>query len=278
MKKVLGLSMIGLLILILAACGSSDEGSTDQSEGTSGDDGSSEETQSLYEEIQEKGVLTIGTEGTYAPYTFHNDADELTGYDVEVAREIADRMGVEAEFKETKWDSMFAGLNTERFDMIANQVGIKPDREEKYDFSTPYTYSTAVLVAPKGGEVKSFDDLEGAKSAQSLTSNYADIAKEYGAEIVSVEGFNPAMQLLANERADATVNDRLSVLDFLKQREDAQVEIVDRQEDASASAMMFRQNNPELIEAVDEALASMREDGTLKQISEKWFGEDVSAQ
>ena len=131
MKKVLGLSMIGLLIFILAACGSSDEGSTDQSEGTSGDDGSSEETQSLYDEIQEKGVLTIGTEGTYAPYTFHNDADELTGYDVEVAREIADRMGVEAEFKETKWDSMFAGLNTERFDMIANQVGIKPDREEK---------------------------------------------------------------------------------------------------------------------------------------------------
>ena len=101
--------------------------------------------------------------------------------------------------------------------------------KRKYDFSTPYTYSTAVLVAPKGGDVQSFDDLEGAKSAQSLTSNYADIAKEYGAEIVSVEGFNPAMQLLANERADATVNDRLSVLDFLKQREDAQVEIVDRQ-------------------------------------------------
>ncbi|MCA0972041.1 amino acid ABC transporter substrate-binding protein [Halobacillus litoralis] len=277
MKKSLGIFLFGLLIVVLAACGTAED-NTEQAGDANGDSGSSSEEQSLYDQIMEKGVLTVGTEGTYAPYTFHNDADELTGYDVEVTREIADRMGVEVEFKETKWDSMFAGLNTERFDMIANQVGIRPDREEKYDFSTPYTYTTAVLVAPKGGDVQTFEDLEGAKSAQSLTSNYGDIAREYGAEIVSVEGFNPAMQLLSNGRADATVNDRLSVLDFLKQREDAAVEIVDRQEDAAETAMMFRQNNPELIEAVNEALASMREDGTLAEISEKWFGEDVSTQ
>ncbi|TGB03828.1 amino acid ABC transporter substrate-binding protein [Halobacillus salinus] len=276
MKKVLGALLFGVLIVVLAACGTADE-DTNQEE-TNGDGGSSEEEQSLYDQVMDKGVLTIGTEGTYAPYTFHNDADELTGYDVEVAREIAKRMGVEAEFKETKWDSMFAGLNTKRFDMIANQVGIRPDREEKYDFSKPYTYTTAVLVAPKGGDVQTFEDLEGAKAAQSLTSNYGDIARDHGAEIVSVEGFNPAMQLLSNGRADATVNDRLSVLDFLKQREDAKVEIVDRQEDAAETAMMFRQDNPELIEAVNEALAAMREDGTLKEISEKWFGEDVSTQ
>ncbi|WP_079479179.1 amino acid ABC transporter substrate-binding protein [Halobacillus salinus] len=276
MKKVLGALLFGVLIVVLAACGTADE-DTNQEE-TNGDGGSSEEAQSLYDQVMDKGVLTIGTEGTYAPYTFHNDADELTGYDVEVAREIAKRMGVEAEFKETKWDSMFAGLNTKRFDMIANQVGIRPDREEKYDFSKPYTYTTAVLVAPKGGDVQTFEDLEGAKAAQSLTSNYGDIARDHGAEIVSVEGFNPAMQLLSNGRADATVNDRLSVLDFLKQREDAKVEIVDRQEDAAETAMMFRQDNPELIEAVNEALAAMLEDGTLKEISEKWFGEDVSTQ
>lgn len=278
MKKVLAAILFGALITVLAACGSSDQ-NTEQAEDTNGSENASEESATnLYDQIMEKGVLTIGTEGTYAPYTFHNDADELTGYDVEVAKEIANRMGVEAEFKETKWDSMFAGLNTKRFDMIANQVGIRPDREEKYDFSKPYTYTTAVLVAPKGGDVQTFEDLEGAKAAQSLTSNYADIARENGAEIVSVEGFNPAMQLLSNGRAEATVNDRLSVLDFLKQRENAQVEIVDRQEDAAETAMMFREENPELIDAVNEALAAMREDGTLKEISEKWFGEDVSTQ
>lgn len=274
MKKALIYTAFILLLSLLAACGSSEEGSTGSSdEGTSA---SSSEEANLYEQIQESGVLTIGTEGTYAPYTFHNEEGKLTGYDVEVAREVAKRMGLEPEFKETKWDAMFAGLNSKRFDMIANQVGIKPDREEKYDFSKPYTYSTAVLVAPKDSEIENFEDLEGKKSAQSLTSNFAQIAKSYGAEVVSVEGFNPAMQLLANGRVDATVNDRLSVLDYLKEQENAPVEIKDREEDAAETAFMFREGKKELIKAVNEALASMREDGTLKEISEKWFGEDVS--
>jgi cystine transport system substrate-binding protein len=270
MKKWILLLVSALFLFVLTACGSTDEGS-----GSEETTGSSEES-NLYEQIKEDGVLTVGTEGTYAPYTFHDESGELTGYDVEVAREVAERMGLEIEFKETKWDAMFAGLNSERFDMIANQVGIKPDREEKYDFSEPYTYSSAVLVAPTDSEIESFEDLEGKKSAQSLTSNFAQIAESHGAEIVSVEGFNPAMQLLANGRVDATVNDRLSVLDYLNTQENAPVEIKDRQEDAAATAFMFREDNPELIKAVNEALASMREDGTLKEISNKWFGEDVS--
>ncbi|WP_163529042.1 amino acid ABC transporter substrate-binding protein [Halobacillus ihumii] len=269
MKKYGALLIMSLFILILAACGS---GESDNS----GDEAASD--QSVLDQIKEKGVLTIGTEGTYAPYTFHNDQGELTGYDVEVAREVAKRMGVEAEFKETKWDAMFAGLNSERFDMIANQVGIKPDREEKYNFSIPYTYTSAVLVTNKNNEeIKSFEDLEGKTSAQSLTSNYSTIAESHGAEIESVEGFNPAMQLLANGRVDATVNDRLSVLDYLnEQGESAPVQIVDKKEEASETAMMFRENNPELVKAVNEALKSMKEDGTLTEISKKWFNEDVS--
>ncbi|MCP3030093.1 amino acid ABC transporter substrate-binding protein [Halobacillus sp. A1] len=272
MKKYAFLSIAALFIIVLSACGSSD------SEG--GEDTSSSEGGSLLEQIKEEGVLTVGTEGTYAPYTFHDDNDELTGYDVEVAKEIGERMDVEVEFEETKWDSMFAGLNSERFDMIANQVGIQPDREEKYSFSEPYTYTSAVLVAKSDNEeIKSFDDLEGASSAQSLTSNYADIAKQYGAEIESVEGFTPAMELLNNDRVDATVNDRLSVLDYLNQKDgNSQVEIVDQEDDASETAMMFRQDNPELVEAVNDALEEMREDGTLEEISNEWFDEDVSVQ
>ncbi|WP_347862276.1 amino acid ABC transporter substrate-binding protein [Salimicrobium sp. PL1-032A] len=276
MKKTIGFITIFLIMLVLSACGSSDDSS---SEGSGNEDASgSQEEQSLWAQIQEEGVLVVGTEGTYAPYTFHNEEDELTGYDVEVAKEIGKRLDLEVQFEETKWDSMFAGLNNERFDMIANQVGIKPEREEKYSFSTPYTYTSAVLVAQEGNDdIQSFEDLEGATSAQSLTSNYGDIAREYGAEIESVEGFNPAMELLANGRADATVNDRLSVLDFLNTRgENAGVEIVDREEDASESAMMFRQGNPELVEAVSGALDEMKEDGTLKEISMEWFNEDVS--
>ncbi|MFZ0369841.1 MAG: amino acid ABC transporter substrate-binding protein [Halobacillus sp.] len=274
MKKLTWLTITSLFIIILSACGSSG----DEEESSSGSDQSSDK--SLYGEIQEEGVLTVGTEGTYAPYTFHNENDELTGYDVEVAKEIGKRLDLEIEFKETKWDSMFAGLNSNRFDMIANQVGIKPDREEKYSFSVPYTYTSAVLVARKdNSDMQSFEDLDGAVSAQSLTSNYADIAKEYGAEIQSVEGFNPAMELLNNGRVDATVNDRLSVLDYLKEKGDqSKVEIVAKEDNASETAMMFRQDNPELVEAVNGALKEMKEDGTLEEISNEWFNEDVSTQ
>ncbi|SIS42269.1 amino acid ABC transporter substrate-binding protein [Salimicrobium flavidum] len=287
MKKTLGFISILIFVLLLSACGSSEEsGSGEGSSEDASSEGSTEETsggqqeQNLWQEVQEEGVLTVGTEGTYAPYTFHNEEDELTGYDVEVAKEIGERLGVEIDFQETKWDSMFAGLNNERFDMIANQVGIKPNREEKYAFSVPYTYTSAVLVTQEDNEeIQTFEDLEGATAAQSLTSNYGDIAREHGAEIEGVEGFNPSMELLATGRADATVNDRLSVLDFLNTRGDkAGVEIVDRQDDASESAMMFRQGNPELVEAVNGALKEMKEDGTLKEISNEWFDEDVSVQ
>ncbi|MFG6116093.1 transporter substrate-binding domain-containing protein [Halobacillus sp. MO56] len=275
MKKSLLLFIFTLLAAALVACGS-DKRSDNQEEATSSDNSD----QSLYEQIKEEGVLTVGTEGTYPPFTFHNDQDELTGYDVEVAREIGKRLDLEVKFNETKWDAMFAGLNAKRFDMIANQVGIRPDRQEKYDFSEPYTVSTAVLVAKKGNEdIKTFEDIEGKPVAQSLTSNYADIAKEYGGEIQSVEGFNEAMQLTASGRVEATINERLSVLDYINQKGDqAPVEIVDRQEDAAESAMMFRKGNQDLVEAVNGALKEMKEDGTLAEISNKWFGEDVSNQ
>ncbi|REJ09182.1 amino acid ABC transporter substrate-binding protein [Halobacillus trueperi] len=274
MKKFFLLLFIGFLAVVLAACGSSEE--NDQ---TSSDEGneSGESEQTLLEQIQESGELVIGTEGTYRPYTFHDENDKLTGFDVEIAREVAERLGVKPVFNETKWDSMFAGLNAERFDMVANQVGITEERQEEYSFSDPYIQSSAVIVTHKDNEsIGSFEDLEGVNAAQSMTSNYADIARENGAEITSVEGFNESMQLLATKRVEATVNDRLSVLDYLNNREDAPVKIAARQDDASQSGLLFRQGNEDLVKAVNEALQEMKDDGTYLEISEKWFGEDVS--
>ena len=266
------LSIMALgFIIILAACGSSDENAS------VGDSNSNSTNKSLYDSIQSKGKILIGTEGTYPPFTFHDKDGALTGFDVEIAREIADRLGVKAVFKETKWDSMFAGLNSERFDMIANEVGMTPERKEKYQFSDPYIQSSAVLVTNKdNNEIKSFEDIKGVSLAQSLTSNYANIAKEYGAEITSVPGFKEAMQLIASKRVEATINDRLSVLDFLNTQKDAPVKIVDKEEAASKNAFAFREGSDKLIEAVNKALAEMMEDGTYLEISKKWFGEDVS--
>ncbi|WP_047980969.1 amino acid ABC transporter substrate-binding protein [Ornithinibacillus contaminans] len=270
MKKIT-LGILLLLLALLAACGSDNE------EGNNEAANDQDSTANLYDEVMEKGVLTVGTEGTYAPFTFHNEAGELTGYDVEVIKEVANRLGLEVEFMETQWDSMFAGLNSERFDLIANQVGINEERLANYDFSTPYTYSSSVVVVPaENNDITSFEDLDGKTSAQSLTSNYAATAEENGATLIGIEGLAQAIELIKQGRADVTVNDKLAVLEYTKQQGDESIKIVAESDDVSEMAFAFNKGNEALVDAINEQLAAMREDGTLAEISSEWFGEDVS--
>ncbi|MFD0827138.1 transporter substrate-binding domain-containing protein [Neobacillus sp. M.A.Huq-85] len=274
MKKLSVLFALLLsFMLILSACGTSNKDTTKDNKN---DNQSASKEKDLLAKIKADGKILIGTEGTYAPFTFHDKSGKLTGFDVEVATEVAKRLGVTPEFKETQWDAMFAGLDAKRFDVVANEVGIRPDRQEKYDFSDPYITSKAVLIVRNdNNKVKKFEDIKGLKSAQSMTSNYADIARKFGANITGVEGFNQAIDLLASKRVDVTVNDKISFLDFKKQKPDAPVKIAATSADASQSGFMFRKNNQTLVDAVNKALNDMISDGTYKKISEKWFGEDV---
>ncbi len=271
MKKVSLAFLLVIALMVLAACSGSKE------EDPMTDDAPKDSvSEDVLAKVQEEGTLVIGTEGTYPPFTFHDASGELTGFDVEIAREVADRLGVKAEFLETQWDAMFAGLDAGRFDMVANQVGINPDRQESYEFSDPYITSTAVLVvAEDNTEIKSFEDLEGKLSAQSLTSNYGKTATSFGAELEGVEGFNQAIELLNSGRVDATVNDNLTVLDFMKERPDAKVKVVDKSEDAAQSGLLFRKDSGAIVDKASQALVDMIEDGTYEEISEKWFGENV---
>ncbi|WKA54138.1 amino acid ABC transporter substrate-binding protein [Planococcus shixiaomingii] len=274
MKKLsLFLLLLVGAVVILAACGG---GSPKEDPTTDDAAGSGSTEQDALAKIQEEGKLIVGTEGTYPPFTFHDESGKLTGFDVEIAQEVGKRLGVEVEFLETQWDAMFAGLDAGRFDMVANQVGINDERKASYEFSDPYITSNAVLVVGKdNNEIKSFEDLEGKVSAQSLTSNYAETAKSFGAELEGVEGFNQAIELLNSGRVDATVNDNLTVLDFLKQRPDAKIKVVDEADAAAQSGLLFKKGSGALVEEVNKALAEMIEDGTYDKISDKWFGENV---
>jgi L-cystine transport system substrate-binding protein len=273
-KLMVVFALLLSILLVLSACGKDEKAKEDKKEDNKTAEKSDD--QDLLAKVKDDGKLLIGTEGTYAPFTFHDESGNLTGFDVEIATEVAKRLGVDPEFKETQWDALFAGLDAKRFDMIANQVGIRPDRQEKYDFSDPYITSAAVLIAHKdNNEVKAFEDIKGLNAAQSLTSNYGDMAKKYGASLVAVEGFTQSVELLASKRVDVTINDRISYLDYTKQRPDAPIKVVATSEEASASGLMFRKNNDTLVEAVNKALTEMIDDGTYTKISEKWFGEDV---
>lgn len=263
MKKTSAFFLIVCFTLFLAACGTKKEDTA--------------KDKTLYEQIKDKGEITIGTEGTYSPFTFHDASGNLTGFDIEVTQEVFKRLNIKPKFVETKWDGMIAGLDAKRYDMVANEVAVRPDRLEKYDMSDPYIVSKAVLVVGENNnDIKTFDDLKGKKVGQSLDSNYRKIAEEHGATNTVVDGFNQAVDLITSGRIDATINDSLSYLDLKKQRPDLPIKKVYEESNVTSNAFLFRKDSGELVNEVNKALADMKEDGTYLKISEKWFGTDVS--
>jgi cystine transport system substrate-binding protein len=229
------------------------------------------------DQIKSAGVFKIGTEGTYAPFTFHDSSNKLVGFDVEIGEAVAKKLGVKAEFVEGKWDGLIAGLDAKRYDTVINQVGITDARKQKFNFSDAYIASKAVLIVKEtNSDIKGFSDLKGKKSAQSLTSNFGKLAEASGAEIVGTDGFDQSIQLVLTGRAEATINDSLSFLDFKKHQPKAPVKIVAEQPDADYSGIIVRKGDDDLVAAINKALADIKTDGTYKSISDKYFGQDVS--
>lgn len=270
-KAVALLSGVAVLFS-LAACGSS-------SAGDSGSSASGKTSTSALEQVKSAGKIVFATEGTYAPFSYHDSkTNELTGYDVEVATAIAKEIGVKAEFAEGSFDSLLAGVDAKKYDTVADQISATDERKAKYDFTEPYTYSYGVVVTtkdnPKG--VKSFEDVKGLKAAETGTSNWNKTAQEKGAEIVQVNDFGQAVEALQSGRADVTLNDGLAVLDYLKQKPDANIKIAAKSEKTPAAQLPFRKGGDDLVKVVNDAIAKLQKDGTLTKISEKYFGEDFS--
>ncbi len=231
------------------------------------------------EAVKQAGVLRVATEGTYSPFSFHDPkTNALTGYDVEVAKAVADKLGVKVEYVETPWDAIFAGLAADRYDVVVNQVTKNPERAGLYGLSTTYTWSEGVIATrANDSSITSIEGLKGKKSAQSLTSNWAAVAKEAGAQVESVEGFTQAITLLKQSRVEATVNDSLAVLDYQKSTGDQSVKIAAKTGDVSEQVVATRKGS-DLVAAIDKALAELKADGTLATISQKYFSADVSKQ
>ena len=231
--------------------------------------------------IQSSGKLIVALEGAWQPWSFHDESDTLVGYDVEVSRAIAEKLGVEPEYVESDWDSLFAGLDAGRYDIVCNGVEVTEERAKTYAFTTPYGYiHTALAVRKDNEDIHSFEDLKGKTTANSLASTYMELAESYGATVQGIDTLEETIQLLTAGRIDATLNADVSFYDYLNVHPDADFKLVAQTEDASHVAIPLRKGDASatLLDAINTAIEELRADGTLKELSEKYFGQDISAE
>ena len=233
----------------------------------------------LLKTIQERGTMIVGLEGDWAPWSYVDENDELTGYDVEVAKAIADKLGVEIQIVPGEWDGLFAGMDAGRYDMVVNGVEVTEERADKYDFSTPYAYiRTALIVKGDNDSIKTFEDLKGKKTANSIASTYMNLAESYGATCYGVSTLDETLTMVLQGRVDATLNAIVSFTDYMAQHPDSNLKVVATTEDASNVAIPMRKGDEvaSLREAVSKAIEELQEDGTLSELSIRFFGEDIS--
>jgi len=234
----------------------------------------------LLKTVQERGEVIIAMEGTWAPWTYHDEKNELTGFDVEVAKLIAAKLGVRAAFAEGEWSGLFAGLDSKRYDIIVNGVEVTPERSEKYDFSDPYAYiHTALIVRTDNTAVKSFEDLKGKKTANSISSTYMTLAEKYGATASGVETLDQTFDLVLSKRVDATLNAEVSYYDYMHVHPDAALKVAALTPDASNVCIPMRKGyeTASFRKAVNKAISDIRASGELAAVSQKYFGRDITS-
>ena len=283
MKRRTFISLMSVMaaagVLTLAGC-SSNSGSSTAASGAASSAASTGAADQLAA-IQANGKLVVALEGAWQPWSYHDESDTLVGYDVEVSRAIAEKLGVEPEYVESDWDSLFAGLDAGRFDIVCNGVEVTDERAKTYDFTTPYgSIHTALAVRKDNEDIKSFEDLKGKTTANSLASTYMELAESYGATVQGIDTLEETIQLLTAGRIDATLNADVSFYDYLNVHPDADFKLVAQTEDASHVAIPVRKgdDSASLLEAINTAIDELRADGTLKALGEKYFGQDISSE
>ncbi|MCY8195052.1 transporter substrate-binding domain-containing protein [Bacillus spizizenii] len=269
-SKAVIFSFTMAFFLILAAC-------SGKNEADSKDTG--------WEQIKDKGKIVVATSGTLYPTSYHDTdsgSDKLTGYEVEVVREAAKRLGLKVEFKEMGIDGMLTAVNSGQVDAAANDIDVTKDREKKFAFSTPYKYSygTAIVRKDDLSGIKTLKDLKGKKAAGAATTVYMDVARKYGAQEVIYDNATNEQYLkdVANGRTDVILNDYYLQTLALAAFPDLNITIhPDIKYMPNKQALVMKKSNAALQKKMNERLKEMSKDGTLTKLSKQFFNKaDVS--
>lgn len=233
----------------------------------------------LLDRVRYYDQLAIALEGTWAPWGYHDESGDLVGYDVEIGKAIASKLGVKALFFEGTWDGLLAGLEDGRYDVMINGMDIDESRRETYDFTVPYAYNrTVVIVRADDDSIQSMEDLDGKTTANTLNSTYSKVAEGYGATVTPVDDFIQTIQLLIDGRIDATLNAEVSYHDYLAQHPDAPIKVACVDPNPTQVAIPLRKgaDSAALREEIDRILGELAADGTLSRLALKYFSTDIS--
>lgn len=277
-KKALLSGFAAFSALFLAACGNTDTGNN-SNETANSDNTSTEKT--AWDRIEESGVLKVATSGTLFPSSYHGDDNELTGYEVEVVKEVADRLGLEVDFMEMGVDGMLTAVQSGQVDAAANGFDITEARLEDYHFSDPYKYSFGGLVvrASDNSGIETMEDWEGKKAAGGATTVYMALAKQLGAEPVTYDNATNDVFFrdVASGRTDFIPNDYYVSNTAVQFYAELGVKMSDLYYNPSQQAIVLSKDDTSVKEKIDPILAELAEEGVLTELSKEFFGgEDVS--
>ena len=296
MKKRISVTVVAALIsslCLLAGCGND----TAQKEATQSAENTAQETvtqaetakvqedvtaaeDDLLSQIREKGTITIAMEGNWAPWTYEDQEGNLVGFEVEVSGAVAEKLGVIPEYVLGEWDGLLAGVQAGRYDLMANGVGYTEERAQAYYYSDFYAFNRTVLVVRGDNEeITSMEDLNGKTTCNSANSTYQLTAEKYGATVKDVETLDGTIEELLAGRVDATLNAEVSINDYLREQPDAHIKIVayDSEVEQVGMIMPYGEQSETLQAAINQALSELREEGTLAEISENYFGMDITS-
>jgi len=261
--------------MILSACGNNNESDSANKD--------KEQEASLLQEIKDRGVMKVGVMGTYQPYNFLNEKKEMDGFDVDIAKEVAKRLGVEAEFVAQEFSGMIAGLQAEKFDVVVSQMTITDERQEQMDFSDPYiTNHVKVIVQEGNNSITTVEDFKGKNIGVGLGTNdetylRTELLPKVGEfNIMAYDDVITSLKDLDAGRIDATINN-MYALKPVVESSGFKIKAVGEPIKSDQAGIATRKGNEEFISEVNRILGEMKEDGTYNEIFVKWFDEEPQA-